>query len=91
MTFETRNAARFPTAILLALAVTVASVAAADARPGGRKARPNSYGYSYGYQPPAGRGDSPECDRARDADPGGDYASYPCWAQWAFAPKRPGR
>jgi hypothetical protein len=51
----------------------------------------------YGYQPgssyqrgnpgPQDSSDSMDCIRARDADPGGNYSGYPCWAQWALSPK----
>jgi hypothetical protein len=60
--------------------------------------------YSYGYAaPPYRRGpntassyykyrgtDTEECIRARDVDPSGSYAGYPCWAQYALSPKRRG-
>lgn len=32
-----------------------------------------------------------DCIRAHGVDPGGNYAGYPCWAQWAFGPKRQSR
>lgn len=32
-----------------------------------------------------------DCIRAYSVDPGGNYADYPCWAQWAFGPKRQSR
>ena len=77
-------------AALLVLGAIIASASFAEARPGSRAARAYG-GKAYGYQAPDRNNNSAECDRARDADPAGDYASYPCWAQWAFAPKRPGR
>lgn len=36
-------------------------------------------------------GDSSKCIEAQANDPGGNFASYPCWAQAAFGPRRIGR
>jgi len=46
---------------------------------------PPRYGYRYRESE---QSDSMECIEARNLDPGGDYASYPCWAQRALAPKK---
>ncbi len=71
--------------ILLACALVLGAMASAvapvDARNGARY--PRYQGYRYQER----RGSSAECDRARDVDPSGNYASYPCWAQWALSPK----
>jgi len=59
-------------------------------------APPAYQGYQY-YGPPPAYGyryreseysDSPDCIDARNLDPGGNYADYPCWARRALAPKR---
>jgi hypothetical protein len=68
-------------AISLVLTATLAA-APADARDGAR-----SSNTAVSTPQARARGSSAECDRARDADPAGNYAGYPCWAQWAFAPK----
>jgi hypothetical protein len=58
-----------------------------------RRSSRAAYGYQpgYSYQPgspsPQDSSDSMDCIRARDADPGGNYSGYPCWAQWALSPK----
>jgi hypothetical protein len=66
--------------LVIALVLTATLAAApADARDGARSSNTAVYART--------RGSSAECDRARDADPAGNYAGYPCWAQWAFAPK----
>ena len=69
-------------AITLALGAALAADPA-DARKGARSANTTVYGYKA-----RNRGSAAECERARNADPAGNYAGYPCWAQWAFAPKR---
>jgi hypothetical protein len=66
----------------LALTSILSISAPVDARQGARSHGNQVYGYR--------RGSSAECDRARDADPGGNYSDYPCWAQWALSPKRRG-
>jgi len=86
----------------LALVASSVLPSAADAaRKGSRAgAHGKAYGYkSYGNSPSYGYGagtaapapsssdDSMDCIRARDADPGGTYSGYPCWAQWALSPK----
>lgn len=87
-------------AALIALGVVATVPDAADAR---KKARSSHAYRDYGpppwaYQPPPPRygyryresehSDSMECIEARNLDPGGTYADYPCWAQRAFAPKK---
>src|SRR5262249_54086675 len=69
-------------AIVLVLGVALSATAPADARRGARSANTKVYGYQ------ARRGSSAECIRSRGADPGGDYRSYPCWAQWGFGPEK---
>lgn len=46
---------------------------------------PPRYGYRYRESE---HSDSMECIEARNLDPGGNYADYPCWAQRALAPKK---
>jgi hypothetical protein len=74
----------------LALSAMVSTAAPADAKKGTRSTSSNAYGYQ-ARSGTARNEDSDECIRARDVDPAGNYAGYPCWAQWAFGPKRRGR
>lgn len=86
---------------LAGILVLAGTASDADARKGARNGKSYQYGYqssypkgrAYGYGPSRRNNDSSmECIRANDADPGGDYSDYPCWAQWALSPKgRPGR
>jgi hypothetical protein len=85
--------------ILLCLLVALAGALVAPTADARRASR--GYHQDYGYQAYRnGRGyntaygyyrspytDTQECIRARGADPAGDYAGYPCWAQWALSPK----
>jgi len=89
-------------AVLIALGGFVAASDDADARRRARAPAPYAYQY-YGpppyraYRAPPAyayryreseHSDSMECIEARNLDPGGNYADYPCWAQRALAPKR---
>jgi hypothetical protein len=70
---------------LLATAIVLGSIFArsptADAGKAKRNARP-----SYYYVPPAySRREQVECERARNEDPSGRFAGYPCWAREIFA------
>lgn len=89
--------------LILSFLVLFGTLAALPPEADARKA---SRGYSKGYAykaVPYRRGpntaasyyqyrntDSMECIRARDVDPSGNYAGYPCWAQYALSPKRRG-
>jgi hypothetical protein len=89
---------------ILALLMVFASVnllaPEADARKATRaeKSYSKSYGYAKSRRGPntasdyyrSPETDSMECIRARDVDPAGNYAGYPCWAQYALSPKRRG-
>jgi hypothetical protein len=68
-------------------AVALWTIGPADARKGARAAKPKA---QVARQMAAPESDS-DCIRARGVDPGGDYDNYPCWAQWAFGPKRQSR
>jgi hypothetical protein len=71
-------------AIAIALAGIVPLSLAADAREPRQGARPPS---SYSYMPPSpDRAEQAVCEeRAQNADPGGRYAGYPCWARETFS------
>jgi hypothetical protein len=80
-------------AALLCLTSTLALTSTADARKAKRGPGP-SYYYpppAY-YVPPSYNAPSPNAlnerlvceERARAADPSGQYAGYPCWAREAF-------
>jgi hypothetical protein len=73
------------TAILLsgAVAMTSTADAARKSKRGPAKSYyyvPPGYGQSARYQR-----ESVECERARNEDPAGQYAGYPCWAREIFA------
>jgi hypothetical protein len=73
---------------ILAIAIAAAGIVslspATDAREPRRGARPPS---SYYYVPPSpDRREQAICEeRAENADPGGRYAGYPCWARGTFS------
>jgi hypothetical protein len=69
---------------LLATTVVIGSIFAlsptADARKAKRNVQPQYY-----YAPPADyRRQQVECERARNEDPAGHFAGYPCWAREIF-------
>jgi hypothetical protein len=73
---------------LLAIAISVGGLlslhAPSDAREPRRRAQP-----PYAFTPPPtspGLSERAACeDRAQNADPGGRYAGYPCWAREVFS------
>jgi hypothetical protein len=72
---------------LLAVAISAGGLlslqAPSDAREPRRRAQPPSY-----FVPPASPSLSERAvceDRAQNADPGGRYADYPCWAREVFS------
>jgi hypothetical protein len=68
----------------MAVLAGIAAPASAAARNSYRSANPY-----YAAQPSYRLREQQVCKReAFEADPSGQYASYPCWARKAFAPRR---
>ena len=72
---------RVPLAIAMLLGGVFALNSAADAAPKSkRRVQP-----PYSYAPPSdSRREQVECERARNEDPTGQFAGYPCWAREIF-------
>ena len=70
-------------AIVLGVGIAADATAQADRK---RAVKPRDYA----AQPRSNKGEKVECERARNEDPTGEFASYPCWARETFARGRRG-
>jgi hypothetical protein len=69
---------------LLATAIVLGSIFALNPTADARKAK-RSANAPYYYAPPAYYSRRQvECERARNEDPAGQFAGYPCWAREIF-------
>ena len=68
----------------LATAIVLGSIFALSQTADARRAKRNAQQPHY-YAPPAYfRREQVECERARNEDPSGRFAGYPCWAREIF-------
>jgi hypothetical protein len=76
---------RVPLAIAIFLGGVLVLNTLADAAPKSKRRVQPPYSYAPSYPPPGySRREQVECERARNEDPAGQFAGYPCWAREIF-------